>query len=624
MRSTIHPKVVFSVKIFTAILLTVLLFALLEPILPYHHLHGDERYYIGRALQNLEFIQGKRPPNKVWFSRGNHPFSAEFIIGISLLLQGKAVAAPGNPWKVNITEDQLVAARRSALTTGLIGLASIVYLSLSLNFLAVPAVVLYLLSSPGFVDFSLRCMLDIYVASFTTLSLVSIYWYVTKKSRKALYMSALSLGLAIGSKTSWDPIIAGVIILLTIVLIETHVKDKLSAIIKFTALTSLSFIATSTITIVRLEDHIRSVLGPHGGRIRISSIVEQQPLTSIKNYNIFVFQQPLNIILFCTILLFIFLTILSRLLKSSVKSISLKFKETLSNDKLLLYLFLITLYVIINLLLTGLTFEYGRNYARHTLYQALLIAAALNYIYHISKRIGVLATLGFIFINIITLDSYITLFNKQYFSSGWGLWPKSAIPTWSIYVGYALLTLSIVFLIFSTTMFLTIAATITNRSVKPLIKKYYKHIVFTRERKHQIMPTKPAISETRDMKTRTAKQPVEEKTMLTEKLSQILEQCLKTTKAEDFIKEFAKYLNTYARYAELKGLTSRELIMKIAKEFSLNKELTLNFINEYEAFVYGKKKINENIVHEFRKELRKTLSKLLKHDINSNNFTKIP
>jgi len=173
-------------------------------------------------------------------------------------------------------------------------------------------------------------------------------------------------------------------------------------------------------------------------------------------------------------------------------------------------------------------------------------------------------------------------------------------------------------------MFLTVAATITNRSVKPLIKKYYRHIVFTRERKHQIMPTKPAISETRDMKTRTAKQPIEEKTMLTEELNQILEQCLKITKAEDFIKEFAKYLNTYARHAELKGLTSRELLMKIAKEFSLNKELTLNFINEYEAFVYGKKKLNENIIHEFRKELRKASFKPLKYSRDSNNFTKIP
>lgn len=81
-------------------------------------------------MQYIEFLEGRRPKEKVWFSKGNHPFTGELVIGISLLLQGKGFKAPSNPWRTNLTIDQLIAARSSALLLGLTGLRSIIFISL--------------------------------------------------------------------------------------------------------------------------------------------------------------------------------------------------------------------------------------------------------------------------------------------------------------------------------------------------------------------------------------------------------------------------------------------------------------------------------------------------------------
>ena len=164
-----------------ALIVVTALFITLDPLLSCHALHGDERYYIGRALQDVEFYMGVRSAKAVWFSSGNHPFSAETITGLAVFLQGKLVEAPSNPWKTPVSRDLLIAARRSALVVGLLGLGALLLLTLYLDPWLTPIPVLYLLASPGFIDFSMRCMLDIYLASFTTLALVCIVLHILSR-----------------------------------------------------------------------------------------------------------------------------------------------------------------------------------------------------------------------------------------------------------------------------------------------------------------------------------------------------------------------------------------------------------------------------------------------------------
>ncbi len=76
---------------------------------------------------------GIRPADSVWFSSGNHPFSAETIIGLAISLQGKFEKAPNNPWKSPLDDDLLLAARRSALLMGLIGLTAVLGMELYLD-----------------------------------------------------------------------------------------------------------------------------------------------------------------------------------------------------------------------------------------------------------------------------------------------------------------------------------------------------------------------------------------------------------------------------------------------------------------------------------------------------------
>src|SRR3989442_1264696 len=83
--------------------------------IPVHALHGDETYYIGRSMENLGFLAGQLPASSVWFSSTNHPFTAELLIGIGLLIQGQTFPPPSNPWVTNLTQAEIEGGRMVSL-----------------------------------------------------------------------------------------------------------------------------------------------------------------------------------------------------------------------------------------------------------------------------------------------------------------------------------------------------------------------------------------------------------------------------------------------------------------------------------------------------------------------------
>jgi len=406
----------------------------MQPLLPLHYLHGDERYYIGRALQDIEFYIGVRPAKDVWFSAGNHPFSAETIIGLSIVLQGEFRKAPQNPWRTHVDRGLLVAARRSALLVGLVGLGALLFLAIYLDPWLAPIPILYLLASPGFVDFSMRCMLDIYLASFTTLTLVCISLYVLTGSRKWLLASGVFEGLALGSKTGWDPLVAFLVCSIAILVTETRFKAFIKRWILYTILAFVSFGSTSTVILLRLQQHINSVLRYHATRIELANMLTNQPLigTSVRElargYSIFAYQHPIcMLITSVSILAFI-----GFLVYAAVKHRSLPSKSfgKASNDRLLKVVLLAVAFMALTLLLTSMTFEYGRNYARLTLYECLVTVLCLAYLLRGRSTLVKLSSISIVSALLaLALHSYwCNVFGTCYYSgkgfffrSGWAL-----------------------------------------------------------------------------------------------------------------------------------------------------------------------------------------------------------
>ncbi len=212
-------------------------------------------------------------------------------------------------------------------------------------------------------------MLDIYLATFTTISLIGMILYILTSSYKWAIFSALFEGLAIGSKTSWDAIIAFLVSSVTILYIEGTRRVSRNAfkrLVLYTLVALVSFGITSPVTIIRFKDHVRSVLAYHAPRIGISSMFSQ-PLTSSNNYSIFIFEHPI-LLLLTSIIVF---TLCYATMRRDFEN---------KGDRLLLSSLLIMIFLSLEILLTSVTFEYGRNYARLTLYECLATSVLLAHL----------------------------------------------------------------------------------------------------------------------------------------------------------------------------------------------------------------------------------------------------
>ncbi len=626
-------RLFFSLAI--ALITVITLFIVLEPLLPYHALHGDERYYIGRALQDVEFYMGARPAKAVWFSSGNHPFSAETIIGLSILLQGKFRKAPGNPWKTPIDENLLVAARRSALAVGLLGLGALLFLALYIDPWLVPIPILYLLASPGFIDFSMRCMLDIYLASFTTLTLVCMVLYVLSKSRRWLLLSGFFEGLALGSKTGWDPLVAFLVCSIAMFVVEEKFRAFVKKWFLYVLASFTSFSVTSTVIVLRLREHINSVLAHHGPRIALENMFSKQPLIASSfesmaklHYNIFVYQHPTCILLTAlTVLVFTCYAFTILLKHRSIRRSIIKVKS----DRLLCISMLVTIFMALTLLLTSMTFEYGRNYARLTFYECLAMIVCLAYIMR-GRRVLVktLAVAVMSLFLVLALYSYysVVFAANYYYKGGYAL----VVPwLWGKGIAYLIPGMNLVnmipwsswLLLLSALSSLAVPLSMCLLNIPTLIVKIPQVLnrmvrVFrgTRLRLHSFLirivgerprtPSHDELAEVREQvaieeiakeKPREALGSRESESSLEQALPpsldavarSLLEKLGETPTSEALIESVHKLVEMYEKLKGVKGLTLRETLLRIAEEHGLDANNVLEVVRAVEGYIYGGK-----------------------------------
>ncbi len=356
------------------------------------HLHGDESYDIGRAMQNLEFLAGQKPAAFVWFSEPNHPFTGELMIGLVMLAEHQTFLAPVSPWFTNLTSAQVVAGRTASNLAGSFGIAALIFLASSVEPVIAPVLGIFVASSPGFLQFSAQAFLDIFLSVFCACALVCLYFFVVKKSHKALYGSAAFLGLSIGSKTSWDPIVATAIVATAILLVEGTNRQRLLQLGGAAILAFVAFASTSWVIVARLPSHLQAVVAGAGTNFSFSNLIVQQSMiypyepamypNDISHYSVFLFQTVGDLAVFLTVVG----AGISLLLYHGLKLV-IRGKEPAStalrrlrDSPISLFLVLVVAFCALDLILTGSTFEYGRNYQRFPLYEAVAIFASLLYV----------------------------------------------------------------------------------------------------------------------------------------------------------------------------------------------------------------------------------------------------
>ncbi|RLI82346.1 hypothetical protein DRP04_04190 [Archaeoglobales archaeon] len=627
------------VLVIAAFIVVAVLYVTLEPFIYHHFLHGDERYYIGRALQDIEFYTGVRSARAVWFSSGNHPFSAETIIGLSIFLQGKFREAPSNPWKTSIDRDLLVAARRSALIVGLLGLGACFLLALYLDPWLAPMPILYLLASPGFVDFSMRCMLDIYLASFVTLALVCMVLYMLIRSRRWMLASGLFIGLALGSKTGWDSLVAFFVCSIAILITEEGFRSFVKRQLLYILASFASFSSTSTVIILRLPDHINSVLAHHASRIEISNIFTGQPLVANSfnemtklNYNIFSYQHPTCMLITgISVAMFISFLLLTLPRCKSLRELT----RGLKNDGLLKASILVVAFTALTLLLTSMTFEYGRNYARLTLYDCLITTLCLAYLLKVRKLI---VKLPFI----LTITLFLVLALHSYWCNVLGtcyygdkgyffktgkvlvspqLWMAGEEPMAYLissmkflnlipWASWLLLLLSLVSLVFFAFMGVVLGARYASIAVDEIAKlarsTYSRsnslltriskrgaaltHIIASAETEKQVEAEESLGIEAGEAHREEVK-PLKEapRPSLSHIVHILIEELAETPTDEMLTEAFAKLAEAYGELKNLRSLTLREALTSIAKEQGLDINEVLEVARAVEGYIYGGK-----------------------------------
>jgi hypothetical protein len=577
-------KTVIKLAVLVGIFITFYL--VFDPLLAIHRYHGDEGYYIGRAVQYIEFLEGQRGPQGVWFSSGNHPFSGELIIGLSLILQNEIIKAPDNPWMTNLTLNQLVAARRSALFTGSVALTLLVYLALEFHPLVAFTSLLFILTGAGFVDISLISMLDIFVATFTALTLASLYFYIVKGNRIGLWLSSIFLGLSLGSKTSWDPIIAGFLVSISVFYCESSFGTKLTLItgLKSLTLAFLAFSLSNSIILIRLTDHITSVIGPHGSRVDPIHMFVDQPLVSSSNYTIFGAQLPESLFIFSVIVFCLTVVVLMKKLDFLTRGPSASF-----------YLAAICLYVVLDFILTASTFEYGRNYARLTLYEVLFMTTFLGFLYKQTKKIGFIVTLIFTVSGSYILKKYLDILITFYPQTGSALIPPQILfkeATFAILVGWFTLgsiVLATPIFSFAILFYLPI------NTIKLMIE--FKMTKGTSHRLTQLgRQTEPKVGVSKKSSGEhvySTERCINEQ-RLEQKQAIVLSEIIRTqnllkdaASSSEIATVLVNFLHSYEKIKGFRGLTIRQILDSAASEYQLSEQVTLKLAEMLEAQLYG-------------------------------------
>jgi hypothetical protein len=534
-------------KILYLVLLTSLfigLFVHFEAKLGYIQVHGDELYYIGRSMQVLEFYEGLRSAKSIWFSTGNHPLSSQTIMGISMKLQGQSFKAPNNPWTTNVTMDQLIAARKTTLFISLLGLYIISLFAIRVGGLpALLAALLIPLSSPGFIDYSMRAMLDVYVASFAGISFVTFAYYMLSRNFWTLIISAIFLGLALGSKTSWDSLAMLGILVISVVILASRLKAAI-----FLAVAMISFSLTSLPIVLRLLDHLKAVMPYGSGASPLENMLEKQSLINVSGYSIFGHMSLPLVLLYSVLILTILIVILR------VKDIAIQ-------EGIVFYLTILAgLYSSMSLVLSNFTFEFGRNYVRQPIYEAITAILVITLLRQnrdsFQKRasqiiIAVLLSLA--------LFSYIFYFSN---------WQSYRLPQ-SIYIGAGIpLILSSLALI----IIIIFKSMITMIKILSGIKQKFSRVLIREITFEEITPQMSRESE--GTRASSKERGDTEINLLKNKLNEVEEYMNREAvpEASSLVKDLVEILNLYSKTHNLENLTFRELLAKLHAKHGISIE----------------------------------------------------
>jgi hypothetical protein len=586
-------------KILYLALLTSLfigLFVYFGAKLGYVQVHGDELYYIGRSMQVLEFYEGSRSAKSIWFSTGNHPLSSQTIMGISMKLQGQSFKAPNNPWTTNVTIDQLIAARKTTLFISLLGLYIISLFAINRGGLPALLVALLIpLSSPGFMEYSMRAMLDVYVASFAGISFVTFAYYVLSKNFQMLIISAVFLGLALGSKTSWDSLA----MLGILVVSAGYISGRLKAAI-FLAIAMISFSLTSLPIVLRPLDHLKAVMPYGSGASLLENILKEQSLVNVKGYSIFGYMSLPLVLLYSALILTTLIAIW-------------RVKDKAIQGGIVFYLTILAgLYSSISLVLSNFTFEYGRNYVRQPVYEAitasLVIALLRQNPGFLPKRasqiiISVLLSLA--------LSSYIFYINN---------WQSYRLAE-PIYIGAGI------------SLLLGSLALITSTVIKSMstVVKILSGIRqrFSRVSAHKVTETTfgEIVSQmSRELEETGALHEERYETDLTyfnslkSKLDEVEESMNRGVIPEpsSLAKDLIEILDLYSKTYNLKSLTLRELLAKLHAKHGISIEYS-KIVVILEKYIYSHNKALTLHEYEILKLYMRELSKNLKNCLRDEN-----
>jgi len=399
-RKTSPLKVGGELRLAIAVGLGVLFFFGFAGFVPAHAIHGDEVYYIGRSMQNLAFLEGHFPLDGVTTSHPNHPFAGELFIAIAMVAEGQTFPASVHVygdsvygiWNMSsaplswtdLTSGELNSARFMSLLIAAIALAALVYVGLQLSPLSGLFGFLFAVSAPGFIDTSLMAMLDIYSAAFTLLAIISLYWYL-KGLRAALIASGAFLGLALGSKLAIDPLIAAVVIAFCVLVREEDNRARVKRIGQNWASAIISFAATSPVYVLRFTHEIAVSLSPVATRTGLAAW-SQQSLLSTDN-GIFGFIQSPVVVIYALVTssaLILFLYRWRTMSRSPRQDSSLIGRDglvpVLRKNPETLFLIAALAFCSLDLLLSPLIFEWGRNFQRLDLYMALASSVSLAYL----------------------------------------------------------------------------------------------------------------------------------------------------------------------------------------------------------------------------------------------------
>ena len=384
-------------------------------LVPVHAIHGDEVYYVGRAMQNLGFLEGNFPYKQVTFSLPNHPFSGELFMGLGMLLAGQTFTPSSAVWggmpesvrlspdlminQTYLTSGELDSARDVSLLTAAVAVAVLVYVATKLSWVSGIFGFLFAVSAPGFIDISVTAMLDVYCAAFTVLSIIALYWYI-RGSPLGLILSGVFLGLGFGSKLSWDPIIAGFVILTCVLVKEETNRGRIKRLSQNWVAGIISFAVTSPVVVLRFPSEIRDSFGPSVGRFATTNSSSGQSLFSTSGISGFI--QPPVLIVYA--LLAASAMVLSLHLwyeksrgpgETSTLNRMRSFLAFMKDNPESFFLFVVLAFCTLDLLLGPLEYEFGRNFQRLGIYMALASAVSLAYLLRNIKwrRVGPLVTI---------------------------------------------------------------------------------------------------------------------------------------------------------------------------------------------------------------------------------------